>query len=122
MLQELSQEFDIEMISGITHSKLQEKIKNCYAVILPSFSEVCPNFILEAASYSKPFIMTEETGLKEIYNKGGIFVDPFDKKALKQAILDMSDHAKYEKYKDEITNVNASRSWSEVAKEFLNIL
>ncbi|MFZ2763791.1 MAG: hypothetical protein WAX80_02010, partial [Minisyncoccia bacterium] len=63
-LEELSKEFEIEMVSGLSHGKLQEKIKNCYAVILPSFSEVCPNFILEAASFGKPFIMTAETGLK----------------------------------------------------------
>src|SRR3989344_4024229 len=64
LLEELSKEFDIEMVSGLSHGQLQEKIKNCYAVTLPSFSEVCPNFILEPISFNKPFIVTSETGLK----------------------------------------------------------
>ncbi len=122
VLHELPKEFDIEIVSNLQYSVLQEKIKNCYAVVLPSFSEVCPNFILEAVSYGKPFIMTEETGLKEIYNKGGIFINPFNKKALEEAILAMSDQNKYEKYKKEIVDSHISRSWQEVAEDFLNYL
>ena len=118
LLKELSKEFEIEIISELSHAQLQEKIKNCYAILLPSFSEVCPNFILEAISYNKPFIMTEETGLKEIYNKGGIFINPFDKKALGKAILEMLDVERYKKYKTELESLNLSHSWQELAKEF----
>lgn len=119
-LRELSVEFKIEIVSGLPRRELEEKIKNCYAVVLPSYSEVCPNFILEAVSFGKPFIMTEETGFKEVYNKGGIFINPFDKKALKQAILEMSDLSKYEQYKKDLSSFRP-RSWQEVAKEFLSL-
>lgn len=121
LLKELSKEFAIEIVSGLPYLELQEKIKNCYAVILPSFSEVCPNFILEAVSYGKPFIMTRETGLKEIYNKGGSFIDPFDKKALKEAILEMLDTRKCEQYKNALVSMQSSRPWKTVAEEFLSI-
>jgi len=121
LLEELSREFDIEMVSGLSHAKLQEKIKNCYAVVLPSFSEVCPNFILEAVSFGKPFIMTRETGLKEIYNKGGIFIDPFDKKALRQAILEMLKADNYEQHKRELASIDSARPWRKVAEEFLSL-
>ena len=120
-VKQINPEFDLEIISKISHKDLQEKLKNCYAVILPSFSEVCPNFILEAISFGKPFIVTQESGLKEIYNKGGIFVDPFDKMPIKQAILDMLDDTKYEQYKREVDSTHASRSWSEVAQDFIKI-
>ena len=121
LLKELSKKFEIEIVSGLPHSQLQEKIKNCYAVVLPSFSEVCPNFILEAVSYDKPFIMTKETGLKEICDKGGIFVDPFDKKALKQAILDMLNIENYKRYKTELQSLSMSHSWQTLAKEFISL-
>ena len=62
--------------------------------------------------------MTEETGLKEIYNKGGIFINPFDKKALGKAILEMLDVERYKKYKTELESLNLSHSWQELAKEF----
>ena len=113
-------DFKLEIVSGISHLKLQDIIRNCYAVVLPSFSEVCPNFILETVSHGKPFIMTEETGLKEVYNKGGIFIDPFDKKALKEAILSMSDTGKYKQYQKELTFFEP-RPWRTVAREFLSI-
>ncbi|MFZ2764044.1 MAG: hypothetical protein WAX80_03365, partial [Minisyncoccia bacterium] len=64
---------------------------------------------------------TAETGLKEIYNKGGIFVDPFDKKALKQAILEMLDDQKYQEYKNEIDSQKFERSWQTVAQEFISL-
>lgn len=128
LLQEVSEElkreipdFELEIISDIPYLELQDIIRDCYAVVLPSFSEVCPNFILEAVSYNKPFIMTKETGLKEIYNRGGIFIDQFDKKALKEAILCILDPKKYGQYKKELESVQASRSWQTVAQEFLSI-
>jgi len=121
IINELAKEFDIEMVSNLSHAELQEKIRNCYAVILPSYSEVCPNFILEAASFGKPFIVTEETGLKEIYSKGGTFVNPFDKKALKEAILELSKSEKYEQYKEELVSISVKRPWRTVALEFLSI-
>ena len=65
--------------------------------------------------------MTEETGLKEIYNKGGIFLNPFDNMAISKAILKMSEHATYEEYKKELEAQNPSHSWSELAKEFLSL-
>jgi|SRR3989344_2199935 len=120
LLKELSKEFKIEIVSGLPHTELQDKIKKCYAVVLPSFSEVCPNFILEAISYGKPFIMTEETGLKEIYNRGGIFIKPFDKKALKEAILSMLDTAQYRQHQEALLSYE-SRPWRKVAEDFLSI-
>jgi glycosyltransferase involved in cell wall biosynthesis len=120
LLKELSKEFKIEMVSGLSHDELQNKIKSCYAVVLPSMSEVCPNFILEAISYNKPFIMTEETGLKEIYNRGGIFINPFDKKALKEAILSMLDTVQYRQHQEALLSYEP-RSWRKVAEDFLSI-
>ena len=121
LLKELSEEFKIEIVFGLSHAQLQEKIKNCYAVVLPSFSEVCPNFILEAISFNKPFIVTSETGLKEICSIGGIFINPFDKKALKQAILEMLDIENYKRHKTGLESLSLSHSWQTLAKEFLSL-
>ena len=123
LLKEVAREaqINLEMVSNIPHTELQEKIRNCYAVILPSYSECCPNFILEAVSLGNPFIVTEESGLREIYNKGGIFINPFDRKALKQGILEMLDESKYESFKKELEEIHKSRNWGEVAKEFLSL-
>ncbi|MGB3921702.1 MAG: glycosyltransferase family 4 protein [Minisyncoccia bacterium] len=120
LLRELSAEFPIETYYELPHSVLQDKIKNCYAVILPSFSEVCPNFVLEAISYGKPFIMTRETGMKEVCKNGGIFVDPFDEDALKESIKNMLDSVKYMRYQKELKSLQP-RSWRQVAEEFLSL-
>lgn len=113
---------ELEIVSGLSHRKLQEKLKDSYAVIMPSFSEVCPNFVLEAISYGKPFIITRETGLQEIYDKGGIFVDPFNETELKDAILKMSDSVEYAKFKEELAVIATGRPWGEVTHEYLQII
>ena len=44
---------------NLSHEKLFQKIKDCYAVILPSLSDIGPNYILDAIRFNKPFILTK---------------------------------------------------------------
>ena len=112
-------EFNLEIIKNTSQIKLLERIKNCYAVINPSLSDVCPNFILEAIAFGKPFIITRETGLREIYDKGGIFVNPLDKDDIILAIKKMMNPDEYSKFKSELGFFNLTRNWHEVARDFL---
>ncbi len=105
----------------ISHENLMEKIKNCYAVILPSLSEISPNFILDAISFNKPFILTKETGFYEKLKEIGLFVDPLDKEDIKNKILFLTDGKNYLEYKNRISNFKFGHSWKEIASEFLDI-
>lgn len=120
-IQSLQKGFTLEILDQMPHDELMNRIKNCYAVVHPSLSDVCPNFIIEAISYNKPFIMTQETGLKEIYNKGGIFIDPFDKEELKGAILKLQNPQEYSRYRKELEETQISHSWKKIAEEFISI-
>lgn len=113
--------FKLEIIKNMPHSELMDKIRESYAVIQPSFSDVCPNFILEAASFCKPFIMTKETGLREIYDKGGIFVDPMNKAELISAIETMLNKEEYNRLTGELKSINVVRNWDQVADEYLKL-
>lgn len=112
-------EFVLEKVNNIPHADLLKRIQNCYAVILPSLSDVCPNFILEAASFNKPFIMTRETGLNEIYPKGGLFVNPLSKEETVRAIKEMLEPKKYAKFVDDLKSMNPQHSWQEFAMEII---
>ena len=113
--------FSIEFITNASHEDLIEKIKDSYAVILPSFSDVCPNFILEAASFNRPFIMTKETGLNEIYPQGGLFIDSRSSAELASAIESMLQPNEYARLAAQLRSIRPEHSWQEVAREFINI-
>ncbi|MES2213799.1 MAG: glycosyltransferase family 4 protein [Patescibacteria group bacterium] len=114
-------EVRLEMITNLSREDLEAKLKACYAVILPSLSDVCPNFILEGASFNKPFIMTKYTGIPEIYPEGGAFIDPKDQTELERAIERMLDPEIYASFVQKLSTAT-SRSWSELAHEYLSII
>jgi len=117
------EKFDVqlEIIENAPYEELMEKIKKCYAVILPSISDISPNFILDAIRANKPFILTKETGLYDKLKGAGIFVDPFNKNDIKEKILLLADDKNYKEYKEKVKNFNFTHSWEEIANEFLEI-
>lgn len=114
-------EFRLDIVTGESHQKVLERIRECYAVASLAFSDICPNFIIEAASCGKPFIMTRETGLNEIFPKGGLFVDPLDEIGLEKAIEMMLEDNAYNVFAEELKRSKVTHSWGEMAKEILDI-
>lgn len=111
----------LEIAENLPYEDLIKKIQESYAIILPSLSEIGPNFILEAISANKPFIMTKETGLYEKLKNIGVFVDPLNKEDIKNKILFLADERNYNLYKEKIAGFNFIHSWEEIADEFLEV-
>lgn len=106
---------------NLSHDKLFEKIKDCYAVILPSLSDIGPNYILDAIRFNKPFILTKYSDYYEKFKNIGIFVDPLDKKDIEEKILYLSNEKNYSEQEEKIKKYNVSHTWSDIANEFINI-
>lgn len=121
LAKESNNEIELNMITGIKREELLNKIKKSYAVILPSFSEISPNFILEAVAYNKPFIVTKHTGLVERLKEFGCFIDPFDIKSISESILLLSDSVYYYNKKENLLAFNFVHSYKEISEEFLSI-
>src|SRR3989344_4287928 len=109
---EMLKRLGIEIVTGESHEKVLERIRNCYAVVSLAFTDVCPNFIIEGISYGKPFIMTKYTGLNELFPKSGIFVEPRNEEEIREAMRNLN--------KIQIEEIK-SHSWGEMAEEYLNI-
>jgi len=114
-------EFALDLVSGEPHSRIMERLSGCYAAVLPSLSDTCPFFILEAAALGKPFIVTRETGLRELIGKGGVFVDSKSESELRQAFLELIDRERYDSYRKELAVWYPNRDWTQVAREFMQI-
>ncbi len=124
IFQELEKErpdIKLEIAEKLSHEELMERIKNCYAVILPSISDISPNFILDAIRADKPFILTKETGLYARLKDIGIFIDFSNKDDIKEKILFLARDDNYAKYKKRIENFHFVHSWKQIADEYLAI-
>lgn len=114
-------EFKLEIVTGASHEEVLGKVRDSYVALSPAFTDICPNFILEAVSFNKPFIMTKETGFPEIYPQGGIFVDPFDEDAWVRAFETMLDNGSYNALLRELKTLSPRHSWKDLAEEYLGI-
>jgi len=116
-----NREIKLEIFTDLPYQELIKKLQNCYGVILPSISEVSPNFILDAIATNKPFILTKETGFYEKMKDIGIFVDPHNREDIKNKILFLADDRNWQEYKKRVADFKFVHSWQEIADEFINI-
>ena len=96
-------------------------MKEAYAIILPSLSEVSPNFILEAVSFNKPFIVTKETGLVESLKDIGLFADPLSVGDIKSKIEFLLENHNYMERKKKIESFNFTHTYKEIAREIIEL-
>lgn len=111
----------VEIISGLDESALLEEIKNSYFCVLPSLSEVSPNFALKCLSLNKPIVLTQETGIRKEF-PGLLYADPKKEDSFFQASLRLLDHNSYENYQKLIAGIRYRKTWRELAEEYLNLL
>lgn len=114
---------DIELeVVKYPHEILLEKIKNSYAVISVSLSEVSPNFIIESLYCNKPFIATNHCGIKDRLNGVGVYADPLDRTDIARKITYLADKENYVKELKKISAFDFTHSWTDIADEFLSII
>ena len=99
----------------------QERLRNCYAVLLPSVSDVNPNTIIEGVVVGKPFICTTATGLSSAVRSVGMYRDPLDEAAWKAAIIELLDTARYEEEQRKIVALSYTRTWEDVTNDILSV-
>jgi glycosyltransferase involved in cell wall biosynthesis len=117
----INSEIKLEILSKLPYEEIIKRLEACYAVILPSLSDVSPNFILDAVRANKPFIMTKETGFNEKLKGIGLFIDPFSQEEIREKILFLANDKNYQQYKDKVSNFKFVHSWKEITQEFMDI-
>ncbi len=101
--------------------QLDEKIKNCYALVVPSISDISPNIVLRAIIYNKPFILTKENGVLDRLGEIGVYVDPLNPEDVREKLEWLSEKTNYESQVQKIKNFTLQHSWSNMAQEFLTL-
>ncbi|MEI6843430.1 MAG: glycosyltransferase family 4 protein [bacterium] len=113
---------DIELVTNtVSREVLMEKMKDAYAVLVTSFSEVSPNLVMDALQYSVPVVVTEDTGIAEKLKDMAIFVNPFSTDEIALGIEKLLDKSFYDAYRHRIMMNTYKHSWNEIAQEFLDV-
>lgn len=112
---------ELEVDYNVRPEEVIERLKNSYAVIVVSVSEISPNLVLEALSLGKPVIVTKENGLLNRIGSAVITVNPLSREEIKDAILSLSDSATYVHYKRAVESLTFTHLYKDIAQEFLNI-
>ena len=112
---------NIKFLGKLSEFELKKKIINSYFCILPSLSEVSPNFALQCLALEKPIILTEETGLKEQF-PGLMYADPQKEDSFFQSALRLLDANSYDNYQKFISDIHYQKTWRDLADEYLKIL
>lgn len=97
------------------------RIARCYAVIVPSLSEVNPNTLVDAIRFGKPFIATRDTGALARLGTIGVFVDTRDEASLERAIESLLDPRLYEETASRIRAFTYVRTWDDIADDVARI-
>jgi teichuronic acid biosynthesis glycosyltransferase TuaC len=85
---------------------------------LPSYSEGCPNVVVEALACGRPLVATKVGGIPELVNEtSGLLIPPRDTEALRGAL----DTALSKQWDSARIARTSTRSWASVAAETLAV-
>ncbi|NBV76649.1 hypothetical protein EBR66_00565 [bacterium] len=114
---------DIELDTGhVTKEELLKRMAACYAVILPSLSEISPNYIFDGLRFKKPFIVTAECGQAELLEPYGTLVDPTNVNRMADVFCMLATDEGYEEAKAKAEHFASIRTYDAVAEDFLQLL
>ncbi len=114
---------DVRLEEGmIPHAELVERIKGCYAVVVPSISDVAPNYILDAMRAGKPFLLTKHSGYAERFRDYGVIVDPLDETDMVRGIGELANPEVYERLSARIADFNEIHTYDDITREYLAVL
>jgi glycosyltransferase involved in cell wall biosynthesis len=120
-VQKNNSEISLEIIHTLPHEQLLEKMKTCYAVVMPSLGEISPHVILDALRMNKPFILTQESGYAELLHNVGVLVDPQSVADMQRGIEMLCDSNQYTRIHTQVRAFTHTHTWAQIADEILAI-
>lgn len=110
-----------ELYHDVPHAELMEKIKTCYAVVMPSLGEISPHVILDALRCNKPFLLTRESGFAKKLEHVGVLIDPLHVDDMRDKILWLAEDENYARMQSAVREFDFTHSWGQIADELLVI-
>lgn len=103
------------------YDNFQERMRRAYAVVLTSLGDISPNMIFDAVRVGVPFILTEETGIKEKIKDCAIFVNPLDENDIVEKIVWMSDPKNRAEQAVKVRLFRWVHTWDDISREIITL-
>jgi len=104
-----------------THEELLRRMSDAYMVVVPSFSEVSPNTVLDALSLGVPVVVTRDCGMKEHLEDLVVWVDPKSPEDIARGIETLMDAKVYSEYMTRMSIFSYTHTEEMYAKELLDL-
>ncbi len=115
--------YDIILEEGtLSHEELLEKMRTGYATVLPSISDITPNYIIESICAGTPFLLTKHSAYARRFAAMGVIVDPMSEDDIVRGIRDLLDPVVYARLRRNIAAFTEVRTYDDIAKEFIALL
>ena len=114
--------FEYEKYSSIAHKEVIEVLGRSRVLVIPSISEVSPNLVLEALALQVPVLLTRDCGLARMLEYAVTLVDPLDAEDIASHIREIMTEEGYRVARERAASFVSTRTYSEVADEFLLLL
>jgi glycosyltransferase involved in cell wall biosynthesis len=107
--------------NSLPSSELMKEILKSRFCVLPSFTELTPNFALECLKLKKPILLTKETSYYYKFRNVLVFIDPYSKDDIKRKIIYLLDEKNYSDYLDKIDSISFQWSWDSVGDRHIEL-
>lgn len=77
------------LLGRLTHAEVAREMRKCGVMVLPSYTDVCPNAVLEAMSCGRPVVASDRGGIPELVQNGrtGLLADPDRPATFSEALI-----------------------------------
>jgi len=103
---------------SMRRDEVLEEIVAHHLVVLPSFSEVSPNLLMDAVTAGTPFLATQENGLREVLEGAGTWFNPMSKEDFAYKLETLLAPGALEEARERMRSHPYRKTWSEVAEEY----
>jgi len=94
-------------------------LRTGYAAVLPSISDITPNYIIESICRGTPFLLTKHSAYAERFKDLGVIVDPMSEDDMVRGIRELADPATYARLSKNIAAFTEVRTYDDIAREFI---
>ena len=117
IISELGVENRVKIMNSM-RDKVFNRVKNCRALIITSWTDISPNAVYQALALGLPALVTKENYLS-IHDQLPEMVDPYSVDDIASKIEILADDARYADFSERFNAISFKNDWNAVLKQHI---